>query len=154
MMNGAGGNSAAQDDDPGSAFRSTRDSAENWLKSEVGAWARKRLISEKQARLILARYGLIPGETIGIAKRRDLVFYVSILGALLVGVGIILVVAANWSTLPQIAPLLLLLAVTAGFYDAGYRSRACLWLGQSLHAGRLPRVRRLSLSGRADVPLL
>jgi uncharacterized membrane protein len=92
-----------------------------WLRTEVRNWVRERLISEKQSRLILMRYGLIPGETIGIAKRRDLVFWVSVLGGFLVGIGILLIVAANWGMIPKTARLFILLMATAGFYYAGYR---------------------------------
>ncbi|MHA2621708.1 MAG: DUF2157 domain-containing protein [bacterium JZ-2024 1] len=92
-----------------------------WVAREVGIWVHERLISEKQARLILMRYGLIPGESAGTARRRDLIFYVSILGAVLVGIGIILVVAANWNVLSPFARLLFWLVITAGLYVIAYR---------------------------------
>lgn len=89
-----------------------------WLKEEVEEWKNQGLIDENQAQKILSRYEM--AETLPESKSR-LVTVISILGAVLVGIGAILFVASNWKKLPDFLKLILLFGTTFGTYFAGWR---------------------------------
>jgi uncharacterized membrane protein len=91
------------------------------LPREVAAWQEERLISEGQARALLARYGLVEGELE--ARRSGLVTALAFLGALLVGIGVITFLAANWAFVPGWSKLLLIFAAVILAYGTGYWMR-------------------------------
>ena len=111
------------------------------LPAEVAQWQADGLISREQAVAILERYGLaaedrLPGEpaaadSIGSkeptedpAERTTLVSravsIIGVMGALLVGLGIIIYVAANWDVIPVWARVTMLVSLTAAINAAGW----------------------------------
>lgn len=91
------------------------------LPGEVETWQREGLVHADQAQRILARYGLVAGETSDSLHQSKLVSILAILGVLLIGVGVILFVGANWQSMPKLGRLALLLVSTAAMYFSGYR---------------------------------
>ncbi|UCC68005.1 MAG: DUF2157 domain-containing protein [Armatimonadota bacterium] len=93
------------------------------LSREIEEWRREGLVQPEQAQGILARYGLLPGETPRTLHRSRIVSVVALLGSILVGVGVILLIGSNWEHLPKWFRLALLTGATAGSYHAGYIMR-------------------------------
>lgn len=110
------------------------------LATEVGYWERDGLISSEQSEAILRRYassdaGALPDEpAIGdgepaasrgeVDERTTLVSravsIIGVMGALLVGLGIIIYVAANWDVIPVWARVSMLVGLTAATNVAGW----------------------------------
>lgn len=100
--------------------------SKEWLEEEVDAWKKDGIINHSQAQAILARYGLAKQpEKIDIQKKEDkhsnLIMIVSIIGAILVGLGIIVFVASNWQKIPAFFKLTLLFGTTFVTYFAGWK---------------------------------
>jgi len=91
------------------------------LPAEVEAWQTENLLPADTARVILARYGLVPGESVVTLRRSKIVAVFTVLAAILIGVGVILVMSANWEQIPRFVRLAILMAATLGFYYFGYR---------------------------------
>ncbi len=90
------------------------------LRQEVEAWRRDGAITDDQALAILARY---PESAPGFeASRRQqpLIVALSILGAVLIGLGVISFYAANWDEISRSAKLASLIIGTLLSYGAGY----------------------------------
>jgi hypothetical protein len=102
------------------------------LAREVEQWQRERLLQPDQAQALLARYGLVPGETPRTLRRSRVVQVLSVLGVILVAVGVILLIGANWQQMPRWTRLALVICATAGSYHAGYT--------MAYRSRRLPRV--------------
>ena len=66
------------------------------LRQEVEAWEREGTITAEQGRAILSRYPADSPDSATARSRQALVVGLSILGAALVGLGIITFFAANW----------------------------------------------------------
>lgn len=64
-----------------------------WLKKEIEAWVKSGIISQDQARQIADLY---PGD-----NRNRLIFVLFVLGAVLLGAGVIMFFASNWHYLPK-----------------------------------------------------
>jgi uncharacterized membrane protein len=101
-----------------------------WLSGEVVAWQREGLVTKEQAELILARYASRPAPTPGAVDRSmlgqlkasgQIVVAISVLGAVLLGLGVILFFASNWESIPRPLRVALLVAATAGAYYLGWR---------------------------------
>lgn len=110
------------------------------LSIEVGGWEGEGLISSEQAAEILRRYEPsasgppsgepdtgVGGSTISpvdAAERTTLVSravsIIGVMGALLVGLGIIIYVAANWDVIPVWARITMLVGLTAAINAAGW----------------------------------
>ena len=111
------------------------------LPAEVAQWQADGLISQEQAGAILGRYAPsagdeLPGEpaatdsfgsaepTQDRAERATLVSravsIIGVMGALLVGLGIIIYVAANWDVIPVWARVTMLVALTAAINGTGW----------------------------------
>ncbi|HAV42869.1 TPA: hypothetical protein DCX15_02495 [bacterium] len=77
----------------------------SWLKKELNTWLKERIITEEQAEKIKQKYeipeekGLVPSKFIAA---------ISIIGAVLLGAGIILLIASNWQKIPKVAKLSML----------------------------------------------
>jgi len=95
-----------------------------WLKKEAGAWVSEKLIDQRQAQLILARYGLVEAESTRTLRQVPMIQALTVIGAVLIGAGVLLLVGANWENMPPLARLALLLIATASAYLGGY------WLGR------------------------
>ncbi len=95
-----------------------------WLRREVKSWEREGIIKSTQSKAILAKYkDKIPGlkKATDESKHSKLIAIVSILGAILIGVGAILFVASNWQDIPKFFKLALLFGATFGLYFAGWK---------------------------------
>ena len=98
---------------------------ENFRK-EVTGWQKKGIISSSQAQAILAEYGLaekpakvsVPKSD---KKENKLITVISTIGALLIGLGVILFVGSNWQVIPTIAKLIILSGGTFATYFAGWK---------------------------------
>ena len=89
------------------------------LQQEVQAWERDGTITPEQGRAILSRY---PADSsVGAVRRRhSLVVGISVLGAVLVGLGIISFFAANWDDISRSVRLGMLIAGVILSYGAGF----------------------------------
>jgi uncharacterized membrane protein len=92
-------------------------SFEERLAAETRTWVDEGLVSGDQAAAIIGRY-----EGGGSVVRRDrLVQALAMVGAVGVGLGVILFFAANWDGIPRLARLALLVSAIVGCYAAGDR---------------------------------
>jgi uncharacterized membrane protein len=92
-----------------------------WLRGEVPSWERDGLISSAQTQAILARY---PAPAAGGLPWGMIIF--SCLGAVIVGLGLILLLAYNWDAIPKYGKLALVFGSLAAVQVAGLR----LFLGR------------------------
>ena len=89
------------------------------LRQETKAWERDGTITTEQAEAILSRYP--DDSSLGAVRRRNsLVVGVSVLGAVLVGLGIITFFAANWDDISRSVRLGMLVAGVIISYGAGF----------------------------------
>ena len=89
------------------------------LRAEVAAWRDEGLISGQQARSILARYPeYVPAASNPLGLR--VISVMAIMGAVLIGLGIIAAVAANWSAIPALAKVALMAIGTPVLYVIGW----------------------------------
>jgi uncharacterized membrane protein len=96
------------------------DKREPWLEKEVAAWEAEGIITHYQAQKILSKYGLAEAPE-KIKDKSRLITVVSVLGAFLIGVGAILVIASNWERIPDFLKLFLLFGTTFATYFIGWR---------------------------------
>jgi uncharacterized membrane protein len=80
-----------------------------FLETESPAWVAEGLITPEQQQRLLARY---PADDHSVAL-------LPLLGALLLGLGVLSYVAANWQSLPELLRLVLLLVALLGAYGGG-----------------------------------
>jgi uncharacterized membrane protein len=89
------------------------------LDREIDRWVDEGLISSEQAEAIRGRYA----DARTTERRGRLVQVLAALGAVVVGFGVILFFAANWSEIPRAARLAVLIATLLASYGAGYYVR-------------------------------
>ncbi len=89
------------------------------LGGEVEVWRQDGVITGEQAQTILSRYP-DASSLRAVRTRHSLVMGLSILGAVLLGLGVIAFVAANWDSIPRGIKLGLLVAGVGVFYGSGY----------------------------------
>ncbi|MBF0517219.1 MAG: DUF2157 domain-containing protein [Nitrospirae bacterium] len=101
------------------------------LRQESELWLSEGIIDSRQRDAIMARYreAAEPG---GAVIQSQLIFTLSILGALLLGAGLILFFSANWSAIPKWGKISLIFAGMLSSYGTGY------YLG--FEKGNYPRV--------------
>ena len=90
------------------------------LREEVEAWERDGTISAEQAQAVLARYPDYPLGHEASRRRQSLVTGLSILGGVLIGLGVITFFAANWDEISHGVKLASLIAGMLLSYGAGY----------------------------------
>ena len=90
------------------------------LRQEVEAWQRDGTVSAEQGRAILARYPENPAGYEAARRRQRLVVGLSILGAVLVGLGVITFFAANWNEIPRAVKLGALIAGVVLSYGSAF----------------------------------
>ena len=90
------------------------------IETEAAGWVREGLVSREQAAAIVARYE--GGERV--RRRDEFVHVLATVGAVGIGLGVILFFAANWNGIPQAARLALLTGGIVALYVAGDRLRA------------------------------
>jgi uncharacterized membrane protein len=113
----------------------TDDEFRGRLAVEVEAWQRDGLITPEQARSILARYEL-RGAAARAFRLGPVATFISVVGAIVLGTGVVYFFAANWEVLPAWFKVLLVYAGTGASYAAGYwvqfRSRVLPRVGAGL----------------------
>ena len=92
------------------------------LASEVADWERDGLVSAEQAGRILARYRLQRSAARAF-RLGPVATFVSVLGAVVLGVGVIIFFAANWERMPDALKLLLVFVSMTAAYVGGYALR-------------------------------
>ena len=90
------------------------------LREEVEEWQRDGTITAEQGQTILARYPAGSPDYEAAHRRQGLVVGLSILGAVLVGLGVITFFAANWDEIPRGVKLGALVAGVLLSYGAGF----------------------------------
>lgn len=90
-----------------------------WLKKETQTWVKEKIIQPAQAKKILSKYNDLPEE--GFFGKNKLISVVSTIGAILIGLGMLLFVASNWQAMPASLKLIILYGSTFGFYFAGWK---------------------------------
>lgn len=114
------------------------------LKEELELWKEEGIVSEEQAEKIKERYRLQEIKEFGIPPK--FITVISIIGALLVGVGVILFIASNWKNIPKLARLITIFVVIFSVNHFGYYLKftrknypktgsALLFLGSLLFGG-------------------
>jgi uncharacterized membrane protein len=94
-----------------------RGSFSRHLPGEVREWVRDGLIGQAQADAILTRYAQDRGRSLQFLQ------VILIAGAVLLGLGIILIIAHNWNSIHPWVKLGALFALLAGSHYAGWRFR-------------------------------
>lgn len=102
-------------DEPDARFRER-------LLQEVEAWRREGVLGERPYRRILEHYGASATQQ-GAAGVNRLAPILGTLGGLLVGVGVILLVASNWAAVPRLAKVGLMTSALATSLGAAYWAR-------------------------------
>lgn len=95
------------------------DSFRRKLQREMERWRADGLLSEEQQERILERYRHIE-EIERKAGSGRMIQTISILGSILVGVGVLLFIAANWSEIPRIAKLGIIFVSLLASHGTGY----------------------------------
>jgi uncharacterized membrane protein len=90
------------------------------LAHDVAVWEREGLISHDQERAILARIGAGEPRLIGALRMGWLVTAVSIIGALILGAGVVMLFATNWQEMPDWFRTAVILAGMLAAYGLGY----------------------------------
>lgn len=90
------------------------------LPVEVARWQADGLISEEQAAAILGRYDSHTAESRGSAIGNRVVTVIAIMGVSLIGLGVIAFIASNWSSIPALAKLALMVIGTPVIYIIGW----------------------------------
>ena len=87
------------------------------LPAEVAGWRQDGLITEDQAQVLLARYSLPEA---GAAARSRAAAILATMGALALGLGVILFFASNWAAISKEVKLALMVIGVPRVYGAGY----------------------------------
>ncbi|MEW5693503.1 MAG: DUF2157 domain-containing protein [Candidatus Hydrogenedentota bacterium] len=91
------------------------------LEEEIKKWLSGGLISKEQSEKILSLYPeTIPSSEAEKDKSGKLISVFSILGSILVGLGVILFFAANWSAISKPIKLILIFGAIISVYALGY----------------------------------
>ena len=90
------------------------------LARDVPKWRNEGIIDERQEARILARYGAGDARTVEALRLGWLVTVVSIIGALVLGGGVVLLFAANWEEMPDWFRTASVIAGMLIAYGAGY----------------------------------
>jgi uncharacterized membrane protein len=90
------------------------------LAHDVAVWQREGLITAEQERAILARIGAGEPRLVGALRLGWLITAVSLIGALILGAGVVLLFAANWEQMPDWFRTAVIFAGMIIAYGAGY----------------------------------
>lgn len=88
------------------------------LNTEIPLWKEEGIITQEQADKIRERYRVYETAEKGIPAK--LVKALAMIGALLIGAGVILFFAANWEAIPKYIRLIIVLGLIFGVYHRGY----------------------------------
>lgn len=95
-----------------------------WLEAEIPKWVKRGLVHVGLASLLYRNYGLQAPSSPVPEKKKDpgrLIRVVLSLGAILVGLGLILFIASNWQRIPSAVKILGSMTVTLTALHAAYR---------------------------------
>ena len=98
----------------------TQDEFARRLGDEVRQWEVDGIITAEQAEAIQDRYASDSPEGDGSAIGNRVVSVIAVMGAALIGLGIIAFIAANWSEIPTLAKLALMVVGTPVIYIVGW----------------------------------
>ena len=90
------------------------------LSEEARQWEADGIITAEQAEAIRNRYASDSPEAGGSAIGNRVVSVIAIMGAALIGLGIIAFIAANWSEIPKLAKLAMMVVGTPAIYVIGW----------------------------------
>ena len=90
------------------------------LSEEARQWEADGIITAEQAEAIRNRYPSDSPEAGGSAIGNRVVSVIAIMGAALIGLGIIALIAANWSEIPKYAKLAMMVVGTPAIYVIGW----------------------------------
>ncbi len=90
------------------------------LQKEALKWQEKKIIKKDQVEKILLLYKPGGEEELATKQKSRIVKIFSIMGAVLIGLGIILFVASNWRGVPSFLKATLLILTTLGMYYGGW----------------------------------
>jgi uncharacterized membrane protein len=92
------------------------------LQKEIELWLRENIITPEQKDKILSRYHILKqaDEKAGPGK---LITTISVLGSVLVGIGVILFIASNWSEIPRWGKLAIIFSSMMISYGTGFYVR-------------------------------
>lgn len=92
------------------------------LKKEIKLWVSEGIVSSEQEEKILSRYKVIE-EAEEKAGSSKLITVISIMGSVLVGIGVILFIASNWGIIPRFGKLSIIFLSLFSSYALGYHLR-------------------------------
>ena len=90
------------------------------LPAEVARWQADGIITADQAEAIRNRYSSDSPEAGGSAIGNRVVSVIAVMGAALIGLGIIAFIAANWSDIPKLVKLAMMVVGTPAIYVIGW----------------------------------
>ena len=90
------------------------------LHDEVRQWEADGLVSADQAEAIRSRYASDDAPASGSAIGNRVVSIIAVMGAVLIGLGIIAFFAANWSEIPKLVKLAMMVVGTPAVYVIGW----------------------------------
>ena len=90
------------------------------LRDEVRQWEADGIITAEQAEAIRNRYASDSPEASSSAIGNRVVTVIAIMGAALIGLGIIAFIAANWSDIPKLVKLAMMVVGTPAIYIIGW----------------------------------
>ncbi len=89
------------------------------IRREIEAWRAEGMISDEVADALLARYESTEVERRSFSLNR-LAGILAVMGAVLVGLGVVGLVAVNWSEISDLAKLVMMVTCTAASYVSGW----------------------------------
>ncbi|MSQ14025.1 MAG: DUF2157 domain-containing protein [Dehalococcoidia bacterium] len=89
------------------------------LQRETSVWVARGLVTQEQAAAILTGYEAAPAGP-GHWLQGRLITALAVLGAVLVGLGVILFIGANWQTIPKFGKLAMVFVGLVATYGAGF----------------------------------
>ncbi len=89
------------------------------IRREIEAWRAEGMISAEVAEVLLARYESTEAERRSFSLNR-LAGILAVMGAVLVGLGVVGLVAVNWSEISDLAKLVMMVTCTAASYVSGW----------------------------------
>jgi len=98
--------------------REISDEKYDWLAGEMKSWAAQGLLTDDQAGRILVLYG--SAEERAARRGGEAVSTIMSLAAVLVGLGVLLLIAFNWAVLPSALKIGLLVAAMLASHGAGW----------------------------------
>lgn len=90
------------------------------LAHDVASWEREGLIQPAQSRAILARAGAGEPKAVGALRLGWLITAVSVIGALVLGAGVILLIGTNWDEIPDGLRAAMIIGSMLASYGAAY----------------------------------